>query len=185
MPTNRLIVKEQIAIYASALFEAAQNAGGIDAVLEVRDQAKQIVSIIRGNADLDAALKNSSYTDEQRAGLARSVFSACNPALLDVLAVMAERREIDLLSQVAKSFEAQLSEKMDTVVVDVATVVPLDDHLRELIKNKAESELGKKVVLNERIDKSLLGGIVMSTADERIDASLLTQVENARNVLRK
>jgi len=69
-------------------------------------------------------------------------------------------------------------------VVDVTTAVALDDHLREIITKKASTELGKNVVLNEHVDKSMLGGIIMSTKDERIDASLLSQIENARNVLK-
>jgi len=54
-----------------------------------------------------------------------------------------------------------------------------------LIKKKAGSEMGKTVMLNERVDKSILGGIIMSTKDERIDASLLTQVEKTREALKK
>ena len=183
MPTNRLVVKEQVATYASVLFDAACDAGGLDAVLEVRDQASQIVAAIRGNATLEETLKSAAYTPEQRATIVRNVFAECNPALVDVLAVMAERAEADLLPRVAEGLEAQLGEKLNTVVVDVTTAVELDDHLRDIIKQKAERELGKSVVLNERIDKSMIGGIIMSTTDERIDASLLTQVENARVVL--
>ena len=185
MPTNRLIVKEQIATYASVLFDAVNSAGGKDAVLEVREQANTIVAALRGNADLGETLKNSAYTPEQRADIARAIFADCNPALVDVLAVMAERGEADYLPRVAESLEKLLSDKLNTVVVDVTTAVELDDHLRDIIKQKAESELGKDVMLNEHVDKSMLGGIIMSTADERIDASLLTQAENARTVLKK
>ena len=64
------------------------------------------------------------------------------------------------------------------------TAVELDDYLRDLIKKKASSELGKNIVLKEHVDKSMLGGIIMSTKDERIDASLLTQVEKTREALK-
>lgn len=185
MPTNRLIVKEQIATYTSVLFDAANAAGGQDAVLEVREQAKTIVAALRGNVDLGETLRSTAFTPEQRADIARNVFAGCNPALREVLAVMAERGEIDYISRVSAELEKLLGERLNLVVVDVTTVVELDDHLRDIIRKKAESELGKSVVLNEHVDKSLLGGIIMSTADERIDASLLTQVENARTVLRK
>ena len=185
MPTNRLIVKEQIATYSSVLFNAANDAGGRDAVLEVREQVKIIVTALRGNADLGETLRSTVYAPEQRATIARNVFASCNPALQDVLAVMAERGEIEYLPRVARELERLLGEQLGVVVVDVTTAVELDDHLRDIIKKKAAAELGKSVVLNEHVDKSILGGIIMSTADERIDASLLTQVENARTVLRK
>ena len=54
-------------------------------------------------------------------------------------------------------------------------VVELDDHLREVITKKAEADLGTNVVLREHIDKSLLGGILMSANGKRIDASVLSR----------
>lgn len=185
MPTNRLVVKEQINTYTRVLFDAANKASGVEGVLEVRDQAKKIVAAIRENVDLQEALKSTTYSPEQRNTIARNVFSGANPALVDVLAVMAERGDIDYLSRVVDGIDDLLASELNTMVVDVTTVVPLDDHLRELITKKAESELGKSVVLNEHIDKSLIGGVVLSTNNERIDASVLSQVENARNVLKE
>lgn len=38
MPTNRLLVKEEVATYTAALLEAAFNEGGQERVLELRDQ---------------------------------------------------------------------------------------------------------------------------------------------------
>ena len=184
MPTNRLVVKEQIATYTSVLFEAANSAGGAEAVLAVREQANKIVAAMRESANLAETLKDPAYAPEQRAAIARNVFADCEPALVDVLAVMAERGEADYLARVAEGMEAMMAEKLNLVVVDVTTAVELDDHLRDIIKEKAERELGKNVVLNEHVDKAMLGGIIMSTSNERIDASLLTQVEHARNVLK-
>ena len=73
---------------------------------------------------------------------------------------------------------------LNVTVVDVTTVVPLDDHLREVITKKSEADLGTKVVLRESIDKSLIGGILMSANGKRIDASMTSQLEAARNVLK-
>ena len=172
MPNNRLITKEKIAAYASVLLDAANTSGGQDAVLEVREQAEKIVSVMRTNVDLSGALEDAA-------------FAQCNPAFTEVLAVMAERGEIKLLPQVRASYESQVETKLNLCILDVTTVVELDDHLRDIIKQKAESELGMKVVLRERIDKSILGGIIMSAGDKRIDASVASQLNNARIVLKK
>ena len=159
-------------------------AGGQDAVLEVRDQAERILRIARSNMDLSDALEDSSYTPEQRGQLVRNLFASSNPVLVDVLAVMAEREDFALLSRVWASYGEQLERKLNVTVVDVTTVVELDDHLREVITKKAEADLGTNVVLREHIDKSLLGGILMSANGKRIDASVLSQLESARNVLK-
>ena len=184
MPNNRLVVKEQIATYTKLLFEAVLNDGGQEAVLDVCDQAKTIVAALRSNADLDGALKDPGYTAEQRAALARGTFADANPALASAVALMVERGELDYLPRVAEGLVERVSDELNLVVVEVATAVELDDHLRDLIKQKAASELGKNIVLKEEVDKSMLGGIIMSTKDERIDASLLTQVEKTREALK-
>ena len=184
MPTNRHVQKEKVATYASVLLDAALAAGGQDAVLEVRDQAERIIRIMRSNMDLSSSLQDSSYTPEQRNSLARNVFAQANPVLIDVLAVMAERGDFALLSRVWESYGEQVERKLNVTVVDVTTVVPLDDHLREVITKKSEADLGTKVVLRESIDKSLIGGILMSANGKRIDASMTSQLEAARNVLK-
>lgn len=185
MSTNRLVTKEKIDTYAQVLFDSAYEAGGQEAVLEVRDQAEEIVRILRANMDLSEALESSTYTPEQKGQLVRNIFAQSNPVLLEVLAVMAERGDIALLSRVWASFGEKLEDKLNVTVVDVTTVVELDDHLREVITEKTEADLGKKVVLREHIDESLIGGILMSANGKRIDASVQAQLENARNVLKE
>ena len=130
-------------------------------------------------------MKDPGYTPEQKAQIVRGVFADAPGALLGAVAVMAERGELDLLPRVAEQLEERMGDELNLVIVNVETAVELDDNLREQIKKKAESELGKKVVLKERVDKSIIGGIIMSTKDERIDASLLTQVEKTREALKQ
>lgn len=183
MPTNRLIVQEQIAIYTKLLFEAALNDGGEAAVLSTCIEGKKIAAAIRGNAELDATLKDPGYTPEQKAQIVRAVFEGVDPALLNVLVVMAERGECDYLPSVMNRFEERMKDELGVIIVEVKTAVELDDHLRDLIKKKVESELGKKAVLDETVDESIMGGIIMSTGGERIDASILTQIGKIREAL--
>ena len=184
MPTNRLVIKETVDTYAQVLLDAANAAGGQEAVLEVRDQLEVVTKALRSNIDLQVALAEKAYTPEQRAELVRNVFTGMHPALVDVLLVMSERDDLELANRVYAAFDGLIEEKLGVVVVDVTTAVPLDDALRETISNKAAQDLGKKVVLRERVDKSILGGIIMSASGRRIDASIATQLDTARTVLK-
>lgn len=184
MPTNRLVVKEEVATYAAVMFDSANAAGGQDAVIEVRDQMEEILRIMNSDMDLSQALSNLDYTAQQRHDLAKAVFADCNPVFTEVMAVMAERGDADLLSRVYEAYGEELGSKLDLCVVDVTTAVSLDDNLRTLITSKAEADLGKKIVLRERIDKSILGGIIMSANGKRIDASMISQINHARQVLK-
>lgn len=184
MPTNRLVAKETVDTYAQVLLDAANAAGGQEAVLEVRDQLEVVMRALRSNIDLQVALAEKAYTPEQREELVRNVFTGMNPVLVDVLLVMSERDDLELANRVYAAFDGLIEEKLGVVVVDVTTAVPLDDALRETISNKAAQDLGKKVVLRERVDKSILGGIIMSASGRRIDASIATQLDTARTVLK-
>ena len=184
MPTNRLIVKEEVAVYAAVLFDGAFEAGGQEAVLEVRDQMVRVAGAMRTNMELSVALSDPGYTPEQRGELARNVFAGCNPVLLDVLAVLAERGDAALLPRVLENYAEQLQSKLNLCVVDVTTAVPLDDALRRIITETAEADLDTNVVLRESVDKSILGGIIMSSNGKRIDASVASQLDHARNVLK-
>lgn len=185
MPINRLVVKEEIATYAGVLFDAASDRGGLEAVLEVRSQMEAVIGAMRADMGLASTLSDPDAADDVRYELAKGAFGACEPELGEVLAVMAQRRDLDLLPRVLETLNGLMAEKLGTVVVDVTTVVPLDDELRRIIKEKTEADLGANVVLREHIDKAILGGIIMSTGEKRIDASIISQLNHARNVLKE
>ena len=186
MPINRLVVKEEVATYAAVLLDGLYEAGGQDAVLEGREQLNVVSLAIRSSMDLSDTLTDPEFPSEQRKALVKSVFSevGLQPVLVEVLAVMAGRGDVKLLPRVYKSFGEQLEAKMNVTVVDVTTSVALDEHLRQVISSKLAQDLGTQVVLSEHIDESILGGIVMSAHGKRIDASVQSQLESARNVLK-
>ena len=161
MATNRLVVKEAVAVYASVLFDAAHTAGGQEAVLEVREQMGEIIRLMRADLELTQSLSNPDFTPAQRKELVEGVFADCHLALRELL-----------------------GDKLGICVVDVTTAVPLDDGLRQLITEKAEADLGRRAVLRERIDASILGGIIMDVDGNYIDASMISQLNRARNVLK-
>ena len=66
MPTNRLLVKEEIATYAATLLDAAVAEGGQERVIAVRDQLNQVLFAFRENGRIRENLSNSSLSAQQR-----------------------------------------------------------------------------------------------------------------------
>jgi F-type H+-transporting ATPase subunit delta len=180
MRTSRALAKQITQSYASVLYDAAASA---DAVDEVYSQMEAVQRIVRGSAPLRDALLDDATPGEQRAKIAGDVFAGLNPALVSVLAIMTERGNFDLLSSVVETYGHVAEEKRGVVAVDVTTAVELSESLRESITNKLAADLGKGVVLREKVDPAIIGGIVFSTHGQRIDASIASQLENARGVL--
>ena len=180
MPTNRKLVKQEVTTYARCLLEAAKCEGRVFEDIEDIKSARQ--AVIK-SSQMREFLQDANIAAENKSALVKDAFGGLAPEVVSVVAVMAERGDIKLLGRVAAAYESAAEEALETVVVDVTTAVELDDHLREVIKNKLSSDLGRSVRLNESVDRSILGGIIMSTHGKRMDASVRTQLSQARRVL--
>lgn len=105
------------------------------------------------------------------------------PEVLAVLTTMFERGQLDLLPEVAETYRAMCEADDDVVGVTVTTAVPLDDDLREQIQKRYEADFGCSVFLIERVDPSIIGGIIVEARGSRRDVSVKTQLAAAREAL--
>lgn len=106
-----------------------------------------------------------------------------SPEVLEVLCAMQREDDVDLIHQVAKQYKQLLDAHDETVSVTVTTAVPLDEELREKIRAKAESDLDAPVYLVERVDPSIIGGIMIEARGKRYDASVRAQLAHIRKTL--
>lgn len=106
-----------------------------------------------------------------------------SPEVLETLAAMQREDDLDLVSQVAKQYKEYLDAEDKTVSVTVTTAVPLDDDLREKVRAKADADLKAPVYLVERVDPSIIGGIMLEARGKRYDASVRAQLANIRKTL--
>ena len=106
-----------------------------------------------------------------------------SPELLSVLSQMAANGDLEKLPDVLDLYNDMVEGDQETVGVQVTTAVPLDAELRMLITQKCEADLGCNVFLIERVDPTIIGGIVLSARGRRRDASVRHQLEQARKVM--
>ena len=175
-----MLEKSEVETYASVLLDAAK---AKDRVYEVSGQLQEVQKVVLDHPNLHAALADETLAPEARAIILAEVFKGFDEDLLGVLAVMADRRDMGLLHRVVGEFGAQAEQAMGVVIIDVTTVVELDDDLRRAIKDKFAAQFSKEVVLREHIDPSILGGIVLGAHGRRIDASIATQLDRTRVAL--
>ncbi|WP_407417029.1 F0F1 ATP synthase subunit delta [Paratractidigestivibacter faecalis] len=106
-----------------------------------------------------------------------------SPEVLETLAAMQREDDLDLVAQVAKQYKEYLDAEDKTVSVTVTTAVSMDDDLREKVRAKAEADLKAPVYLVERVDPSIIGGIMLEARGKRHDASVRAQLANIRKTL--
>lgn len=106
-----------------------------------------------------------------------------SPEVLETLAAMQREGDLDLVEDVAKQYKSYLDAQDTTVSVTVTTAVPMDDELREKVRAKASADLNAPVYLVERVDPSIIGGIMLEARGKRYDASVRAQLSNIRKTL--
>ena len=106
-----------------------------------------------------------------------------SPEVLETLAAMQREDDFDLIAEVAKHYKELLDAQDTTVSVTVTTAVPMDDDLRAKVRAKAEADLKAPVYLVERVDPSIIGGIMLEVRGKRYDASVRAQLANIRKTL--
>ncbi len=185
MKTNRLLVNGKIEAYSKTLVENIYEQSGREELVEARSQLRALIRELRSNPLFIQVLKDDTLTEEQLSGLIVNGFAGFNATLLQVVGVMAARHDMDLLPRVFHAYNRLMAEEYNLVAVDVTTAVSLDDHLRDVIKRKVHDEIGKDAIINERINKEMLGGIIMTVQGKRIDASVRAQMNKARIELKK
>ena len=111
------------------------------------------------------------------------VIANASPEVLAVLGTVFECGQLDLLPQIASAYRMVTATDEDVVGVTVTTAVPLDDELRRTITEKCEADLKRKVFLIEKVDPSIIGGLILEARGQRRDVTVKTQLRAAREAL--
>ena len=106
-----------------------------------------------------------------------------SPEVLETLSAMQAEDDADLIDQVAKQYKELLDTEDKTVSVTVTTAVPMDDALRDKVRAQSEKLLNAPVYLVERVDPSILGGVLLEARGKRMDASVRAQLSQIRKSL--
>ncbi len=182
MTTDATQSRAKAQVYAEVLLKAAQAS---DRVFVIAGEFDDLRAAIRGSIDLRNALTDKAVSTEVKKAIISEVFAGFAPELVGMFSVMVERGDLAVLTRTHSLYATLAEEALGAVIIDVTTVVPLDDALRAQIINKYSAQMGTGVLLREHTDSSLIGGIILSTHGKRIDASVLSQLESARHVLSK
>jgi F-type H+-transporting ATPase subunit delta len=168
-------------VWADALLRVAEEKGVAEAVL---DQIEQIAGWGETHPEFGRALLSPlASTDERAAGLERIFRGRAHDVLVDFLQVLNRKGRAGLLGAVARQYRAALQAARGVVDVAVTSAVALDDAGRERVRAAVAKRTGLQPRLVEKVDPSLLGGLVVRVGDAKYDTSLSTKLERMRHAL--
>jgi F-type H+-transporting ATPase subunit delta len=164
--------------YAQALFDAAVDSNSVDSLY---DELSAVIDLFKSQAGLmDLMLTPSINTSEKKAILIRVFGESLSQYLKNFLNILLDKNRFEFLPEIHDDFRKLVFPYKNMVEATVLTVVPLDEDQRKALEEKLKRRFNKEVILDNKIDESILGGAVVYVGDQIIDGSIKNQLNQMK-----
>ncbi|MGO8947793.1 MAG: ATP synthase F1 subunit delta [Ktedonobacterales bacterium] len=155
--------------YAEAVFEIGVESNQVDSW---RIDLETIASYF-GNKRLQFILREPKVPFQRKEQVVRDLLAdKLRPEALNLAFLLVERDLVDHAPAIYSEFEKRYNDYKGQAIAQVTTAIPLDADLREQVRGELAQMTGKRIILQERVDPSILGGAVARIGDTLIDGSL-------------
>lgn len=169
-------------VYSEAIFELASEQNCAEAVFE---ELKSLKKIWCENPELAKLLREPTLSLSEKLSMTEKIFKGkVSETVYNFLCVLTEKGRADCLPEIADAYKEKWYEASGIAEVTVTTDAPLSDELREKLLKKLEKTYKKKILLKEKIDSSIMGGIVVNYGNTMLDGSVKTRLENVRKQIK-
>ncbi|KAK9111564.1 hypothetical protein Scep_019083 [Stephania cephalantha] len=171
--------------YASALYLAAVNANVLE---KVEAEILDLVEASKKSPTFSQFTKDLSVPSETRVKAISEISSQAkfSDITKNFLVVLAENGRLRHVDTIAKRFaELSMAHKGEVKAI-VTTVIPLPPQEEKELKETLQDIIGqgKKVKLEQKIDPSILGGLVVEFSQKVFDMSIKTRARQMERFLR-
>jgi F-type H+-transporting ATPase subunit delta len=169
--------------YASALYDLANENKVVDSVIENLNFLKDIIS---ENKELKLVVKSPLITSNDKLEIILKLASEKNFNQLSItfLKVISNNKRFSSLPSIILQFIKINAQKRGDILADVTSADDLSDQQQEDIKEQLRTILGEKLSLNFKVDKNIIGGLIVKVGSKMIDTSLANKI-NKLNIAMK
>jgi len=168
------------ATYAEALFEAAQSQSAVD---QVRAELGEFFAAMAPGSELREALTSPEVETSVKHAAVDDLMEGAHPVSVGLVQVLIDRGRLAEIDDVVAAYGRRVDAAEGRVVVTAVTAVPLTPELRQQIQDKVRAQTGRDAEIEETVDPSIIGGLVLRVGDVVVDASLRTRLEEMRRSL--
>jgi F-type H+-transporting ATPase subunit delta len=136
---------------------------------------------------LKATLLNRSVSNRSKRDLTRKVFAeeGLSEVVINFIALLVKHDRLQQLPLIIRHYGDLIDEHEGRVRVTVYSVYPLEAAEVSALKTSLEATLNKKSIVENNIDQSLIGGIVLKLNNMLIDSSIRSRLRRLGETLRK
>lgn len=166
--------------YAQAAFEEAQKLGDLKGWSEMLLSLAEAVS----NPDVRDVVTSPRVAKSQIESVMDGLMGGKpNVQQRNLVRILVENQRLLLLPDILALFESLRAEAEKIVNVEVDSAFELSASQQQQIINSLKARLGREIKLVCKVNKELLGGVVIRAGDKVIDGSARTRLGELANAL--
>jgi len=167
--------------YAHALFNVALKKGTVDII---SSEIYQLKSFCDKDKRFIGFLAAPQVLTEHKISMVRTLFTTrLSPSLVSFMLLLIEKGRVDHLGEIAREFEKMVEVHKGLIKARVTTAVHVEEDYKNRLRERLEAITGKNVEVLHRIDKKILGGIIVQLNYNIIDDSVKHQLDTLKHDL--
>lgn len=163
--------------YAKAVLDLAKDQNIVETV---NNDMKLIENTIAGSIDLSEMLQSPVIRSEVKKAILLEVFKESNLITIGLIDTLISNKRINILSDVASSFNRLYDQFKGREIATVITAIPLTNDLKAKVLEKAKELTGKEVELKNSVDENIIGGFILRIGDIQYNASIANQLNKLK-----
>lgn len=158
------------AVYAKALFDAAAEAGRLS---EAEEEIRGLSAAFEDAPQFLAMLASPALTPAEKQTILKDTLEGrLSPMVYNFMRILSDKGRTPLFSKIAEIFYDLCRKEAGILLVTAVSAVPLSDAQQEKLCQKLAAATGRRIQLENTVDKTLLGGILLRYEGTEVDGSV-------------
>lgn len=169
--------------YAAALYDVATKNG---TVAQARADLNAFAQLIASHDELAKVFASPAIPLTKKRAVVEQLLAASSGISAEVgrlLMLLADRDRLNLVGEVAAAFEARVMQAERVMPAEVVTAAPLTDDRRAALVAALGRATGGTVTLTEKVDPTIIGGVIARVGSTVFDGSITQQLERLKQRL--
>ena len=163
--------------YAEAIYELVDK----DDLLTIYEDLEEVVKIYTSNKEFKELIDHPKLKLEDKRKILKDSFDGkVDKFTFKILNYLLDKDRFSYLKSIADEYLVIYNEKNSIIEVEATFAIKPSEEQKIKLKKKLEKSSGKKVKLDIKLDKSIIGGGILKIGDKIIDGSLKRQFEMLR-----
>ena len=165
-------------LYGQSLYDLAAEEGLSEEILK---EMESVNAIFKENPDYITLLLEPSIPRRERMGMVEEAFKdQIHPYLLNFLMILLENSLLRGFSSCVRTYRASYYKDHCIEEATVTSAVKLTDEQAQALKSKLEQISGKSIILKQKVDSSVLGGLKVEVGGKLLDGTVMGRLADLR-----